>query len=87
MKRLLIVFQVVAAVVLSAQDIIDVGVRGISDANRDGVQKDRLEANYMSTTILASIIIIIISQYLLKFILGPLKELKQTILRVSFSLQ
>ena len=44
MKRLLIVFQIVAAVMLGAQDIIDVGVRGISDANRDGVQQDRLEA-------------------------------------------
>ena len=44
MKRLLIVFQIVAVVVLGAQDIIDVGVRGISDARRDGVQKDRLEA-------------------------------------------
>jgi len=44
MKRLLIVFQIVAAVVLCAQDIIDVGVRGISDANRDGIQQDRLEA-------------------------------------------
>ncbi len=43
MKRLLIVFHI-AAVVLCAQDIIDVGVRGISDANRDGVQQDRLEA-------------------------------------------
>ena len=44
MKRLLMVFQMVAAVVLGAQDIINVGVRGISDAHRDGVQKDRLEA-------------------------------------------
>ncbi|MCH8836665.1 MAG: hypothetical protein IIA60_02560 [Candidatus Marinimicrobia bacterium] len=44
MKRLFIMFQMVAAVVLGAQDIISVGVRGISDANRDGVQKDRLEA-------------------------------------------
>ena len=44
MKRLFMVFQMVAAVVLGAQDIINVGVRGISDANRDGVQKDRLEA-------------------------------------------
>ena len=43
MKRLLIVFHI-AAVALCAQDIIDVGVRGISDANRDGVQQDRLEA-------------------------------------------
>ena len=44
MKRLLIVFQTVAVVVLGAQDIIDVGVRGVSDASRDGIQKDRLEA-------------------------------------------
>ncbi len=29
---------------LMAQEIIDVGVRGISDAQRDGAQKDRLEA-------------------------------------------
>ncbi|MEE9465080.1 MAG: hypothetical protein V3W14_05860 [Candidatus Neomarinimicrobiota bacterium] len=43
MKRLLIVFHI-AAVMLCAQDIIDVGVRGISDTNRDGVQQDRLEA-------------------------------------------
>ncbi len=44
MNRMLIVLQIVAAVVINAQDIIDVGVRGISDANRDGVQQDRLEA-------------------------------------------
>lgn len=44
MNRLLIVFQMVAAVMLGAQDIINVGVRGICDAHRDGVQKDRLEA-------------------------------------------
>lgn len=44
MKRLLMVFLMVTAMMLSAQDIIEVGVRGISDANRDGVQQDRLEA-------------------------------------------
>ncbi len=44
MKRLLIIIQIVAAAVLCAQDIIDVAVRGISDANRDGIQQDRLEA-------------------------------------------
>ena len=44
MKRLLMVFLMVTTMILGAQDIIEVGVRGISDANRDGVQQDRLEA-------------------------------------------
>ncbi len=40
----------------------------------------------MLTTILAAVIIFILSQYFLKFILEPMKELKQAISRVSFSL-
>lgn len=49
MTRYLLILLAAYAIDLQAQDItdlgiIDVGVRGISDHNRDGVQQDRLEA-------------------------------------------
>ncbi len=44
MKLPLIILLAVSATDLQGQDILDVAVRGISDARRDGVQQDRLEA-------------------------------------------
>ena len=44
MNRYLLILLAVSVFSLQAQEIIDVGVRGISDANRDGAQKDRQEA-------------------------------------------
>jgi len=41
----------------------------------------------MFTTIIVALIIFIISQYFLKFILEPMKELKQTISHVVFSIE
>ncbi|UCH09128.1 MAG: hypothetical protein JSU61_07735 [Fidelibacterota bacterium] len=44
MTRYLLILLAVSAFNLQAQEIIDVGVRGISDPTRDGAQKDRQEA-------------------------------------------
>lgn len=44
MKRLILVCLLLVSATIHAQEIIDVGVRGISDQTRDGAQQDRLEA-------------------------------------------
>lgn len=44
MTRHLYFLLIVSTINLQAQEIIDVGVRGISDVTRDGAQKDRQEA-------------------------------------------
>ncbi|MFC1484137.1 hypothetical protein ACFL5M_01420 [Candidatus Neomarinimicrobiota bacterium] len=44
MMRYLLILLAAAVFNLQAQETIDVGVRGISDTNRDGAQKDRQEA-------------------------------------------
>jgi hypothetical protein len=44
MRHIVLMLLAVSAFSLQAQEIIDVGVRGISDATRDGAQKDRQEA-------------------------------------------
>jgi hypothetical protein len=44
MMRYLLILLTVSLFNLQAQETIDVGVRGISDTNRDGAQKDRQEA-------------------------------------------
>ena len=44
MYRLIILLIVVAVISADAQDILDIAVRGVSDAKNDGQQKDRLEA-------------------------------------------
>ena len=39
------------------------------------------------TTIIVGVIVFIISQYVLKFILDPIKALKETLLRIDYTLQ
>jgi hypothetical protein len=44
MKVSMIMFLFLCLINLSAQDVLDIAVKGISDAQNDGAQKDRLEA-------------------------------------------
>jgi hypothetical protein len=44
MKKVLLFLFIINLSYLSAQDVLDIAVKGISDAQNDGAQKDRLEA-------------------------------------------
>ena len=41
MKHLIAMFMLCLSLSLHAQTVIDISVKGISDANNDGAQKDR----------------------------------------------